>query len=128
MSPGAILLESARQVPAIERLGEIIIRPQFQTKDLIDFFVLGGQHDDRNLVFLQPEIAADLKPSMPGSMTIQNDQIRRRLHNGVKGRFSVLETFYLKTVFLKIQAHEVDNAFFIIYDINQVIFHTLLFN
>ena len=69
---------ASQQFPRLEWLGQIIVRPQFQTNDAVHGIALGGQHQYRHLrrsAWHGAYAAADLKPIHVRQHQIQNHQI-----------------------------------------------------
>src|SRR5690242_10663303 len=54
-------LNSSEQFHHLERLGQIIVSPEFQSNDLIDNLAFGRQHQDGRLNSLLPKVPTDIK-------------------------------------------------------------------
>jgi hypothetical protein len=73
------------QFTRIERLGEVIIRAQFETDDLINIFVTRRKHNDRRLISAGAQFTADFKTIKFREHyihTIRRDDVLRPLQRG----------------------------------------------
>ena len=88
--PGRLLraaqhrLDAGQQLPWIERLGQIVVRPHLEADDAVDLLAHRRQHDHRYLG-TRAQLAAQGEPVGPRQHEIENDQVdapvgKRLLH------------------------------------------------
>ena len=65
-----------------ERLGDIIIRAEAETADLVDIVFFRGDHDDRG-VFCLPDLFADFKSINARKHQIQDKKIKFFRHGSL---------------------------------------------
>jgi hypothetical protein len=73
--------DARQQLSGVERLGDVIIRPQFQPDDAIGFLGHGGEHDDRHIGF-RAEPAGEIQPALPRQHQIQHHELVMPIHEG----------------------------------------------
>ena len=71
-------IDPGQQFTRVERLGEIVVRADFETDDAIGLVPLGGEHDHRRLR-LGTHLAAQFETADAGQHDVENDQVDRRL-------------------------------------------------
>ena len=61
----------------MERLGDVIVRPDLQTDHHVDHVGPAGEHDDAHTgaIRLRPDLAGQLKPVLAGQNEVQEHQI-----------------------------------------------------
>ena len=67
--------DARQQFGRFERLGEVIVGPQFQAYDAIVELGLGGEHEDCDVVALLAQFAADFQAALAGQHDVEHDEI-----------------------------------------------------
>src|SRR5690606_10742777 len=74
-------LDPRDQFPGAERLGNIIIRAQFQTDNAVQFFTFSADENDRNLGFLA-DMAAKAEAVFTGHHDVEQYNVEiKRIHD-----------------------------------------------
>ncbi len=68
-----------QQLPDLEGLGDIVVRPHLQTDHHVDGVVLGGEHDHGDLGPVGPQLPADIHATDAGQVEVEEDQVGFRL-------------------------------------------------
>ena len=74
--PPDIGLDPGQQLPHGEGLGDIVVRPQLQTQDLVGLLLPGGEHEDGHGRPRLPDLPAHVKSVHPRQHQVQQDQVR----------------------------------------------------
>ncbi|TPW17509.1 MAG: prephenate dehydrogenase [bacterium] len=68
-------LDPGHELEEAERLGDVVVRAELQAQDLVDFLPARGEHDDRQLVAVGADLAADVEAAHLGQHDIQDHEI-----------------------------------------------------
>ncbi|MCY1425182.1 hypothetical protein D9M71_409650 [compost metagenome] len=69
-------LDASHQLIGVERLGQVIIGPEFQALDAAQLVALGGEHDDRDLVVCRAQPATGRKAVFARQHQVENHQMK----------------------------------------------------
>jgi hypothetical protein len=77
----------------VDRLGEVIIGPEFQAEHLIEILITRRQHDHRHAITNGTQFAADLESILTGQHDIEDYHVGLQLadpfHGLLTGQFMV---------------------------------------
>ena len=96
------------------------VADEAQPPDLVDIVLLGGNHDDRDVLLL-PHLPADLEAVHARKHQIQDHQLKILLQRALQSYFPVGSYLHLKTGKLQIILFQIRNGFFVFY--NQYLAH-----
>ena len=115
-----VRLHPGHQLAGAEGLRHVIVRSKAQPPDLVDIVLLGGNHDDRDVLLL-PHLPADLEAVHARKHQIQDHQLKILLQRALQSYFPVGSYLHLKTGKLQIILFQIRNGFFVFY--NQYLAH-----
>ena len=116
MSPAQNRMDAGQQLTWIEGLGQVVICAHFQADNAVNLVSLGGQHDDRRMVVLSAQTAADAEAIFTRHHQIKDDQMimfaaAHLVHLGTIG-----SGFDFKALFAEIADQQVAQAGVVIDD------------
>ena len=94
-------LHACHQLAWAEGFGQIIVRAQSQTANLVDIVLLGGNHQNGHVLVLADALA-DLKPVNPRKHQVQDNQIKLLCQRSCKTCVSAVLNLDLKVIELQI--------------------------
>ena len=108
-----LCLHAGNQLKWVEGLGDVIIRAEGKTGDLIHILHLCSQHDDgKEMLF--PDLPAEREAVHIGQHHIQNGKGKLLLLRAEKGFRGAVKFTHLKAFVLQINLDEVCNFLFVI--------------
>ena len=83
LGPAENRLHTAAELPHREGLGDVVVRAQLETEDLVQLLGLRREHDDRDRA-LRPEPSADVVPVDLRQHHVEHDQVELTLAEAVE--------------------------------------------
>ncbi|MNJ59734.1 hypothetical protein D3C77_554310 [compost metagenome] len=113
--PPHLRFHPGEQLPRTERLRDIIISSKLQSQHLIDFAILGGQHNDRRL---QPSayLSAYVHAILAGQHQIKQNEIRLLVECQLHGLNSIKSKDNLVPFFFQIKLQNIGNRTLIVHN------------
>src|SRR5262249_22715876 len=79
---------TAAELTNRERLGDVVVRAQFEAENLVELLAAGGQHDDRH-VAAGAEAAADLEPVDLRQHQVEHNEVDLPVAKELEGLLAV---------------------------------------
>jgi len=114
--------DARNEFTRVERLGQVIIRAEFEAENLVNIFVAGGEHENSGRILRSAQSAADLKTIQFREHDVQHDQRGMLTRNRVERGLSIVDGLNTKTFAFKIEARQLDDGWFVI-DEEDEVFH-----
>ena len=108
--------DARNEFARVEWLGQVIVRAEFETEDLVDIFVAGGEHENRGGVIRGAQSAADFETVELRQHHIQHDQGGMFAVRQIERGFAVLRSEDAKTFAFEVHARELDDGGFVVYE------------
>ena len=94
-------LDTAHQLAQPEGLGQVVIRAQLQSDDLVHLVIPRGEHQDRRLGAGRTQSAQQLEAVDAGESHVQDDEIRGQLAGDGQPLFAVRRDGHLVSLLLE---------------------------
>ena len=108
-------LHPGNHLAGAEGLGDVVVRAQAQTADLVNVLLLGGYHDNGG-IFYFPYLFTDFKTVGAGEHEVQNKQIKFLIQRLSQPCISSVTNLNLKSGQFQIVFLQICDCFFIFYD------------
>src|SRR5580692_399997 len=105
--------DTCHQFHRIEGLGHVIVRANFQSKNLVDNLAAGGQHQDRNCDTCLSDIPAHIEAIFLWHHDVEKDEIEPALGRFLKTLFSINGKLDAVALALKAVLQSHANCFFV---------------
>ena len=110
--------DARHELAGRERLGEVVVRPELQAQQLVEFVVAGSDHHDRDRGRRRvgAQVAGDVEPIESGQAEVQDDEVGAPLADRGEGAGSVAHGEHREPGMLEIVAGEGGDPRFVIDD------------
>ena len=113
--------DTGHKLPRIKGLGQVVIRAQFQTEDLIDIFIASCKHQNGNPILQSSQATTDFKAIQFWEHDIQDYQGRLEPFHFFQGDFAVIRRLGVKSLSFEIHPRKLDDGRLIIYEEDQFV-------
>ena len=112
--------DAGDQFTRVERLGHIVVGPQFQPHDLVHAVVAGGEHDDGQVgrELAGPHAAADLPAIHLRQHQVEHHQRRGLAGDQVQRRGPVAGRLHTEPLSFEIHPRQFDDVGLVVHDQN----------
>ena len=111
-------LDARHQLLHVERLGDVIIRPQLQADDLVDDFAARREQQDGRSKSRRTDVATKVQPIPARKHDVKNDQIEGQRRGFLVSLLPIGDKIHLIAVFAQAIAQCHAQRFFVFYQQN----------
>src|SRR5262245_17063 len=97
-------VNTRQQFTDAERLGDVIVRADFQPDDLVNLLAARGQHNDGGVHPFAPQLAAHIQPAQAGQHDVEQNQIGPFLTGEARAFLAVPRDNYFAALYFEVVA------------------------
>jgi hypothetical protein len=110
--------DAGYQLTRVERLRQIVVGADFQADDPVDLLLQRGQQDDRHVLALAAQVAADLQAGAVRQHDVQHDKVDLGIGKGLLELPTVGGERHAKTLGIQVTAKKPPDFLIVVHDEN----------
>src|SRR6266545_514367 len=114
--PPQAYADAGHQLAQGERLCDVVVSPDLEAEDPVDFLPLGGEHDDRRFDPLAAQLPADVQAAHARQHDVQEDQVRVLLDGEVDRGVAAAGFEDAVSLLLEVDLESLGDVLFVFYD------------